>query len=99
MEKTKQPHCDTHTHFEYDCIDCDDARKAAHVPGSDLTTKQAKAAHNLRVSRPMTIPGTNAIIVKAEATEWHDRVASVAIAAKVQPAQEKAFFDACGVAE
>lgn len=70
-----------------------------HKSGSDLTIKQRKAAQNLRQQRPMTIPGTNAIIVRTEAKEWHDRVASVAIAAKIKPAQEKAFFDLCGVAE
>lgn len=70
-----------------------------HEPGSDLTVKQRKAAQNLRAQRPMTIPGSNAIIVRSEATEWHNRVATVALAAKITPAQEKAFFDLAGVAE
>lgn len=65
----------------------------------DLNHKQHKAAKALRAKRPMCVPGTNAIIVKAEALQWHADVAADAMSLDVKPDQMTAFCDVAGVAE
>jgi hypothetical protein len=65
----------------------------------DLNMKQRKAATTLRAKRPMTIPGTNAIIVAAEATEWNREVAREAVRLNLTPNQMGAFCDLAGVAD
>jgi hypothetical protein len=47
----------------------------------------------------MCVPGTNAIISRAEAKDWHDKVASAAVELDLSFEQMTAFCDACGVAE
>jgi hypothetical protein len=65
----------------------------------ELTVKQKKVAKALRAQRPMCVPGTNAIISAAEAKDWHDKVATAAVALNASPEQTASFCDACGVAE
>jgi hypothetical protein len=65
----------------------------------DLNMKQRKAATALRAKRPMTVPGTNAIIVAAEARAWHDEVATEAVRLNLKPDQMTAFCDLAGVAD
>jgi hypothetical protein len=70
-----------------------------HLPGSDLTQKQLKAAASLRRQRPACMPGSAAIIDKDEATAWHTKIADVGAQLDVRDANFKSFCDACGVAE
>ena len=69
-----------------------------HVPGSDLTKDQTKAAKLLLAQRPMCIPGTSAIIVESEALHWHDLVTAKVFELKLNPQQICAFCDEAGVA-
>lgn len=64
---------------------------------ADLSKEQKAAAKALLAKRPMCYPGTATIIEKDRAKTWFSEVADAAVAHKITPAQEAAFFDACGV--
>lgn len=63
----------------------------------ELTQPQKAAAKVLLSKRPMCYPGTANIIEKDRAKDWYAAVANAAVELKITPAQEAAFFDACGV--
>lgn len=63
----------------------------------ELTLAQKAEAKQLLARRPMCYPGTANIIEKDRAKTWYAEVADAAVRLKITPAQEAAFFDACGV--
>jgi len=64
-----------------------------------MTSEQEQAAAKLRAKRPMSIPGTNAIISRTEAREWHREVLLAAQDLNIGMAESTEFFDLCGVAD